>query len=125
MGIIIIITKAMEEMEDMNPELLGTLVDLLHQSWPMGLVQHTEDMIGMQRAFLTDEKSVRMSSKESIHDLVAESVRMSSEESMADLVAESVRISSEASMADLVAESLEMEVQIMFEGLINSKGWTV
>ena len=58
----------------------------------MGLVQHTEDMIGMQRAFLTDEKSVRMSSKESIHDLVAESVRMSSEESMADLVAESVRI---------------------------------
>ena len=76
MGIIIIITKAME---DMSP----VLVDLLHQSWPMGLVQHTEDMITWQRAILKDE---------SMADLVAESVRMSSEESMADLVAESVRI---------------------------------
>ena len=57
--------------------------------------------------------------------LIAESVRMSSEKSMATLIAESVRMSSEKRMATLIAESVEMEEQIVFEGLINSKGWTV
>ena len=56
--------------------------------------------------------------------LISESVEMSEEKSMATLIAESVRMSSEKRMATLIAESVEMEEQIVFEGLINSKGWT-
>ena len=41
-----------------------------------------------------------------------------------DIISSSIRISAEPSMAELIAETLEMEVQIVFEGLINSKGWT-
>ena len=43
-----------------------------------------------------------------------------------DIIASSIRISAEPSMAELIAETLdEIEVQIVFEGLINSKGWTL